>query len=95
LPPVPKANKPNIDFDALFEALLRENKGTSAKLVRFFKDKTIATFQEVMDGAFGKELAESTIRSYANRASNDLRGLESRLWFDTSESHVIRHIDPA
>jgi hypothetical protein len=87
--------KADIDFDALFEALLRANKHTSAKLVLFMKHRTIATFQEVMDQAFGKELEESTLRSYANRATNDLRGLESRLWFETKEAQVIRHVDPA
>jgi hypothetical protein len=85
----------DIDFDALFETLLRDNKHTSAKLIRFMKNKTIASFQDVMDGAFGKNLAESTLRSYVNRANNDLHELKSRLWFDTKQSHVIRHIDPA
>jgi len=90
-PPAP----PAIDFDALFDALLRDNRGTSAKLVRFMKDRTMATFQEVMDGAFGKDLEESTLRSYANRATKDLQGLDSRLWFDTKANYVVRHIDLA
>ncbi len=87
------AAPPAVDFDALFEALLRDGRGTSAKLVRFMKDRTIATFQEVMDGAFGKDLEESTVRSYANRATKDLQELDSRLWFETKQTNVIRHID--
>src|SRR5262249_2249059 len=82
--------KDDIDFDALFEILLMAGKRNTAKLVRFMKDRSIASFQDVMDEAFGKELAEATLRSYANRATEDLRELESRLWFETSEGHVIR-----
>jgi hypothetical protein len=98
-PPAPPVRiqppQPAIDFDALFEALLTSGCVTSAKLVRFMKDRSLATFQEVMDEAFGKELADSTLRSYANRATRDLRGLESRLWFETREAHIVRRIDPA
>ncbi len=48
-----------------------------------------------MDGAFGKDLEESTLRSYANRATKDLQELDSRLWFETKKAHIVRHIDPA
>jgi hypothetical protein len=84
-----------IDFEALFESLLIANRTTTARLVRFMENRTMATFQDVMDKAFGKDLSESTIRSYVSRATQDLRELESRLWFSTKETHVIRHIDPA
>jgi hypothetical protein len=83
-----------IDFHALYEALLRKRRVTSAQLVRFMSNKTSATFEDVMKGAFGKELEESTLRCYANRATKDLHELNARLWFETRAASIIRNIDP-
>jgi hypothetical protein len=88
------ADQGNIDFDALSDQLIREKKGRSAALVRFMKDREVATFQEVMDGAFG-ELAEATVRSSVSRANTDLLELRSKLSFSTVQAHVIRHISRA
>src|SRR5262249_46307309 len=49
---VDKEELPSIDFDALYEDLLTKKRGSSAKLVRFMRDRTIATFEDVMKIAF-------------------------------------------
>jgi len=82
-----------IDFDALAETLLRNGQALPSELVKFMKDRTIATFQDVMDQVHGGERNEGTVRTLCNRTNNALHGLESRLRFSTKNCQVIRHVD--
>jgi hypothetical protein len=83
-----------IDFEGLAETLLRKKHILASKLVKFMKDRTVATFQDVMDNVYGGERDASTVRTLINRANNALYGLESRLRFSTQDCQVIRHVDP-
>jgi hypothetical protein len=86
---------PGIDFDALYEWLaMKERQPRLAILVRFMKDRETATFQDIIDGAYFGERKESTIRSYASLTTKYLGGIKSKLWFSTTQAHVVRHIDP-
>jgi hypothetical protein len=88
----PPRPNPDIDFNAVAEALLRLNQRISSKLVAFMKDRSTATFQEVMDQVHGGERSGEAIRSLVNRTNNLLHDQESRLTFSTKDSQVIRHI---
>jgi hypothetical protein len=82
----------SIDFDSLAEKLLLQNQGQPSKLVKFMKDKSTATFDEVLKQVFGGQRKDSTIRSLVTRTNNLLHELERRLSFRTKDSHVIRKI---
>ncbi len=82
-----------VDFDALAEALLRERQVRAASLVKFMKDRSTATFQDVMDKVHGGDRSEGTIRALVNRTNNLMQDQKSRLSFSTKSSQVIRHID--
>jgi hypothetical protein len=83
---------PANDFDFLAETLLRSGQALPSKLVRFMKDHSTATFQEVMDQVHGGERTEGAIRSLVNRTNNLLRDQKSLLSFSTKRCQVIRHI---
>ena len=73
-----------------------DKQGRLAPLIRFMKLRNKATFQELIDDAYGgQELAEPTIRSYVSQANNYLLGINSKLSFETISRQVIRHIDQA
>ncbi len=88
------ADRNCIDFDALAETLLRSGKVLTSKLVKFMKNRSTATFQEVMDGVHGGERSSEAIRTLVNRTNNALHCLESRLTFSTKDEQVIRDIAP-
>jgi hypothetical protein len=83
---------PALDFDTLAEALLRLKQVLPSKLVRFMKDHSTATFQDVMDQVHGRDRSEEAIRSLDNRTNNLLHDQKSRLSFSTKDCRVIRHI---
>ena len=85
---------PPIDFDAVAESLLREKQAAPSRLVKFMKDRSVATFQDVMDEVCGGERRETTVRTLVNRTNNHLHDLKSRLSFSTKDSQVIRDIAP-
>ena len=83
-----------IDFESLAEILLRCGDRLPSQLVRFMKDRTVATFQDVMHNVYGGDRAEGTVRTLINRTNNALNELKSRLRFSTKICRVIRHVDP-
>ena len=85
---------PPIDFDALAESLLRKRYALPSLLVRFMKDRSTATFQDVIDSVHGGNREDGSIRTLVNRTNNLLSEQKSLLRFSTRACQVIRHIAP-
>ncbi len=92
--PKAPAHRNGIDYDALADSLLRSKHALASKLVKFMKDRSTATFQEVIDEVHGGERTSEATRSLINRTNNHLHELNSRLSFSTKAEHIIRHIAP-
>jgi hypothetical protein len=91
----PAESGPDIDYDGIAEALLRQGQRRSSRLVRFMRDRTAASFEDVEDPVFDGTVAESSIRSYVNRTNNALHHLEPRLSFTSADRRVLKHVKAA
>ena len=86
------------DVDALYDQLVREGKATTAKLVQFMKGRGTATFEDMFENDFGMRVEEGSVRSRISRANTDIRGLKglrSRLRFETQKAEILWRIDQA
>ncbi|MGO9601657.1 MAG: hypothetical protein ACLP7Q_27090 [Isosphaeraceae bacterium] len=93
---VPPSPRPSIDFQALAIALRKERKSNQAMLVEYMADKEEATAEEIAEHVHGdSETTDKAMWNNADRTTDSLALLDSRLSFRFVSGRMYREISPA
>jgi len=83
-----------IDYDKLATALAKQRKAIPAALVRYMRDKVSALLEDVAQAVHGDpDTSEKAMSKNANRTSEALAELQSRLWFRVAGGMMHKEIN--